>query len=116
MIFPSVIFGLLHFNPTELGSLAWVAVAHITLLAILMADLTMRTGNLGAAIGLHFANNVAGILFTSLGETLSGFSLYVMPLSPDVIADVKPLLLSELGAGAVVVAIYFFVVTKWFRK
>lgn len=115
MVIPSVIFGCLHFNPSELGSNAWLAVVQTSLIALIMADLTMRTGNLGAAIGLHFANNVIGILYTSLGDSLSGFARYVLPISADRAEELRPLLMMEVGSTAVVLVIYFCVVTRWLR-
>ncbi len=115
MVIPSLIFGSLHYNPAELGSNAWLAVVQTIFIALLMADLTMRTGNLGAAIGLHFANNVIGVLYTSLGESLSGFSRYVLPLSPEQSAELRPLLMTEVASTGVILVIYFFVVTRWLR-
>lgn len=115
MVLPSIVFGCLHYNPSELGSNAWLAVVQTTLIALLMADLTMRTGNLGAAIGLHFANNVIGITYTTLGNSLSGFALYRLPISPDRAAELRPLLMTEVASTAVILVIYFFVVTRWFK-
>ena len=62
MVLPSVMFGALHFwngNGAAEGVL-WAIWA--TALGIACADLTARTGNLGAAIGLHMANNVFALL------------------------------------------------------
>ena len=55
---PSILFGAAHYfngyGPSE--GLLWAFWA--TLLGLACADLTARTGNLGAAIGLHTANNM----------------------------------------------------------
>ncbi len=63
---PSLLFALAHWNngttPTE--SMQYVIWAFLFGLAA--ADLTARTGTLGAAIGFHLANNV--IAFTLFGE------------------------------------------------
>ncbi|MEM1272480.1 MAG: CPBP family intramembrane glutamic endopeptidase [Pseudomonadota bacterium] len=79
MLLPSILFGLGHYNPAQFGDAAWLVVAVTTLVGIFAADLTARTGTIGAAWGLHFANNVVAILIISLEGPLSGLSLWWIP-------------------------------------
>jgi len=78
-VLPSVLFGMLHYDPETLGSNVWIIVAHTTLFGLIAADVTARTGNLGAAIGLHFANNLYALAIVSLDGSLSGLGLYKTP-------------------------------------
>jgi membrane protease YdiL (CAAX protease family) len=73
---PSVAFGLLHYDPENMGSNAWLVVAHTTLFGLIAAEVTARTGNLGTAIGLHFANNIFALTIVVLDGPLSGLGLY----------------------------------------
>lgn len=77
---PSLVFGLNHywngFGPAD-GVLyaLWT-----TALGLACADLTARTGNLGAAIGLHFANNIVAVLVYGVeGFPGSGLALFHWP-------------------------------------
>lgn len=79
MVLPSVLFGLGHLNPEQYGASAWTVVGVTTLVGLFAADLTARTGTIGAAWGFHFANNVAAILLVSLEGPLSGLSLWLVP-------------------------------------
>lgn len=79
MVLPSVLFGLGHFNPDFYGAEAWLVVGVTAMVGLMAADLTARTGGLGAAWGLHFANNVGAILFLTLDGPMSGLSLFVVP-------------------------------------
>jgi CAAX protease family protein len=75
-VLPSVLFGLLHYDPERMGSNTWLVIASATLFGLIAADVTARTGNLGAAIGLHFANNIYAIAIIGTDGALSGLSLY----------------------------------------
>lgn len=81
MVLPSALFAVLHYQPEMLGEDAWFMVAAIFLFALLAADLTARTGTIGAAWGFHFANNCAAILIVGIEGPLSGLALYTVPLS-----------------------------------
>jgi membrane protease YdiL (CAAX protease family) len=77
---PSLLFGGVHYlngyGPSE--GILWAIWA--TLLGLACADLTARTGNLGAAIGLHAANNMFAALVIGIeGWPASGLALYVVP-------------------------------------
>ena len=72
---PSVLFALAHYD-SQMGSNAWLIVIWAAVFSILMADITARTGSLGAATASHFANNAIGMLIISPPDYLSGLALY----------------------------------------
>ena len=76
LVIPAILFGAAHFLPTlPLGiGLTYVAVA--TLFGLLAGDLTAKTGSIGAAWGLHFANNALAILVVASEGTITGLGLY----------------------------------------
>jgi hypothetical protein len=47
---------------------------------LVAADLTARTGNLGAAVALHFTNNISAVLMVGLAGNLGGLTLYQIHL------------------------------------
>jgi len=74
-IAPALLFGLLHFQPSLYGTTNALAyVLNATVMGTFAAFVTLRTGNLGAAAGLHFGNNAA-LTLMGYGGTLEGFSL-----------------------------------------
>lgn len=75
-ILPSLAFGVLHFDPATYGLNAVFYVTHTTVIGILLAIVTVRTGNIGAAAGLHFGNN-AMLVFSGTKGSLDGFSLFL---------------------------------------
>lgn len=74
-VLPSLLFGLAH--PTESGwlGLSW----YHFIFGLVMAAVTSRTANLGAAIGLHFGNNLVNILLVSPAAEVSGLALIEVP-------------------------------------
>jgi membrane protease YdiL (CAAX protease family) len=112
MILPSVIFGALHYQPETLGENAWIACASTAMVGIFAADLTARTGNLGAAIGLHFTNNFFALCILSLDGALSGLSLFVTPFQAGEVAALRPLLLTDLVVICAIYVIYLIVVNR----
>ncbi len=83
MVVPSVLFGLAHFSPETAGPNAVSYMLWATLFGLLAADLTARTGALGAALGLHMATNAFALLGTSMSGPGSGLALYFVPLEAD---------------------------------
>ncbi len=75
-VLPSVLFGLMHYDPGTMGSNAWLVAVSAAMFGLIAADVTARTGNLGAAIGLHFANNLYAVTIVSTDGSLSGLGLY----------------------------------------
>lgn len=93
---PTVLFGLAHFNPEGAGGNVWLVVAATGLFGLIAGDLTARSGSLGLAWGLHFANNVLALLVVSVSGTLDGMALLHLPdgvLTDDVL---RPLLLADM--------------------
>lgn len=75
-VLPSALFGMLHFDPTTYGTNAYFYVLHTTMAGIILSLVTLRTGNIGAAAGLHMANNAMLLILGNAG-TLDGLSLYL---------------------------------------
>jgi len=100
MLLPSLLFGALHVDHASLIETGRFAendamiFAATTLVGLLAADLTRVTGSLGAAWGLHFANNVQALLIVSLDDVLSGLSLWHTPFGPHD-TEVLPMLLVQ---------------------
>ncbi|WP_425050879.1 lysostaphin resistance A-like protein [Psychromarinibacter sp. S121] len=80
-VLPAVGFGLLHRDPA-MGSETWHLVFATGIFALIATDLTVRTGTLGAAWGLHFTNNAGAILILSTEGNISGLSLFTTPYLP----------------------------------
>lgn len=79
-VLPAFAFGALHFDPGTYGLVNAAAyVLNATVLGVLAALITTRTGNLAAATGLHFGNNVV-IVAVGIEGPLDGFSLFTLAL------------------------------------
>lgn len=114
-IVPSLLFGALHFQPSTFGSNAWIVVGVTTIIGLVAADITMRTGSLWAAIGLHFGNNLSGLALFAQKGMLSGFSLYLSPLDLSNEAAVRPLLLAQLICALIAFAVYMLIAERMRR-
>lgn len=109
MVVPAVLFGALHWSPEAYGPLAPLVALWAVAFGLAAADLTARTGNLGAAVGLHFANNAQTLFLVGLYGNLHGLSLYtvVLPMTdtmaqlPYIAVDGAALLVSWLAARVV---------------
>ena len=73
---PSLAFGLLHYEPDIFGNNAYLFVANTTVWGILLCKVTLRTGNLGAALGIHFANNLTAIFLLGMDGNMNGMALF----------------------------------------
>lgn len=93
---PALMFGLAHFNAAELGPDAWIVVASTALFGLAAGDLTQRTGSLGLAWGLHFANNVLAMLVLSLMGGLGGLALFSASEGSVPASMIRPLLISDM--------------------
>ncbi|MEM9436522.1 MAG: type II CAAX endopeptidase family protein [Pseudomonadota bacterium] len=82
MIVPAVLFALGHSDPTSQGANVWAVFAITFFFSLITADVTARSGSLGAAWGLHFVNNVQALLLFSLTGPLNGLSLGSIGISP----------------------------------
>lgn len=94
-------FGAAHFSPALPGSNNLIYVGFAFVFALMTADLTVRTGSLGAAWGFHFANNVVAVLIVATEGSVTGLGLYrsswslaePVALSPWMVADFAMLVL-----------------------
>jgi len=102
MALPSVLFGLAHYAPQDMGANTWLVVATTGLFGLIAADLTARTGALGLAWGLHFANNCLAILLVSAMGGLDGLALFQLPEGAAHAAVLRPLLLADMALMGVV--------------
>ncbi|SEQ73652.1 hypothetical protein SAMN05428995_10751 [Loktanella sp. DSM 29012] len=88
MVLPSVYFGFGHLynGDTVAAGVLWAGWA--TLLGLACADLTARTGTLGAAVGLHVANNIFATVIIAEAQTpSSGLALLLYPYAGDLPPD-----------------------------
>jgi membrane protease YdiL (CAAX protease family) len=115
-LLPSLIFGFLHYDPVRMGSNALLIVGVTTFFGMIATDVTVRTGNLGAAIGLHFMNNLQAMMLLSLDGTLNGLSLYVTNTHVSDEHAVRTMLLSSVGYLVVIYGIYVFIMRARERK
>lgn len=93
-LLPGLFFGVLHWNPDS--GAPQLTVASATLLGLLLADITARTGNLSAAIGIHIANNLAALLVLASPSSLDALALLVLVPGP---AGVGPLARLDLATA-----------------
>lgn len=107
-VLPSVLFGMLHYDPETLGSNAWLIVAYTTLFGLITADVTTRTGNLGAAIGLHFANNLYVLAIVSLDGSVSGLGLYKTTFHVSDEAAIRSVVIPQLFFVLLLYGVYLF--------
>lgn len=112
MVLPSLLFASLHYQPEVMGDNALYIVAATGLFGLLAADLTAKTGSIGAAWGFHFANNVVAILIVALDGPLSGLALFTAPLSA-ASAEIRPLILLDMGTTVVTWVLIRLAVTRF---
>ncbi|MEM6479619.1 MAG: CPBP family intramembrane glutamic endopeptidase [Pseudomonadota bacterium] len=105
LFLPALLFALGHVSFEEQGANAWAIFAVTLLFAVITADMTARTGSLGAAWGLHFINNVQALLVISLMGPLSGLSLGTVPMTAAMPA-VLPLLAADAAALLIVYSVW----------
>ena len=95
---PSALFAWGHYLPGEFGGSAWAIALWAAVFGVLAADLTARTGNLGAALGFHFANNIAALLIVGLENNLDGLALWTMSVDLTDPGAVLPALAVDFAA------------------
>lgn len=82
MVVPSALFGALHYTPGTFGANAIWPALWAAAFGCLAADLTARTGTIGAAIGLHFATNASALFLVGLYGHMDGLALYTIVINP----------------------------------
>lgn len=96
MVLPSILFGLIHFQPSLDLNVALLLVLSTTVFGLVAADITRVTGSLAGAMGLHFANNVIALLLIGVPGQLSGLALFHTPFRIDDTAHIVPLVSTHL--------------------
>ena len=97
---PSILFGLMHFNPSLPDGGGYYYVLVTLLSGLTLALLVWRAGNLWAATGLHLATNVMGLLVIGADGVLTGTQLWLLPAS-----DMAVLFQVDLAASALMLAL-----------
>ncbi len=100
---PAALFGLAHYAPGIEPVSPWLIVLVTGFFGLIAADLTARSGNIGIAWGLHFANNVLAVLVISAMAGLDGLALFR-------IADVNA---GAMGLEALLVADMALMALVW---
>ena len=108
---PTVLFGLAHYGPAS-GANLWLVVLATGLFGLIASDLTARTGSLGLAWGLHFANNTIAILILSLSNTLGGMALLRVQGGPVSDTVLRPLMLADMA----ILALVWLACRAWLRR
>ncbi len=75
LLLPSLAFGALHTMPTLPLIVSFAYAGAAAFFGLLAADLTARTGSIGAAWGFHFGNNAFAILIIAADANISGLGL-----------------------------------------
>jgi membrane protease YdiL (CAAX protease family) len=101
-LLPAALFGALHYSPAEFGRDAWLAALSAGVVGLVLADVTVRTGNLSVAIGLHFANNVVAMLVLALPSPVGALSLYLATVDDP--AAIRRFLVADLATTLVAYA------------
>ncbi len=112
MVLPSVLFGLVHYAPEEMGDSVWLIVFVTGFFGLIMADLTARSGSLGMAWGLHFGNNLFAMLLFTTGEALDGLALYRLPFSARDTDQMLPLIAFDIFGMILIWAACRYVLRK----
>ncbi len=103
-LLPSAVFGMMHYSPETYGPNTWLVVVGAGLIGLVAADVTARTGNLGAAIAIHFVNNTMAILFIAPLDDLNGLALNVGAFGAVDIETMRLALLIDIG---IILACYY---------
>ncbi len=81
MVAPAILFGLVHYDPNLSPALAVDYMIWTGLFGLAAADLTARTGSLGAAMALHFVTNFIVTAIFAQTDIFAGFALILLPES-----------------------------------
>lgn len=97
LVLPALAFGAVHYDPASAGGNVWLIVGSAALFGLVAADLTARTGSIGAAWGFHFANNVMALLVLATKGTITGLSLMLTPYGVDDTETMQRLIFGDLA-------------------
>jgi len=82
IICPSLIFGLLHFDTQSYGINAWYYCLNTFVVGCLLCLVTLHTGNIALAFGLHWGGNTVSLVFFGIHGNLDGMALWLSSLDP----------------------------------
>ncbi|WP_214476461.1 type II CAAX endopeptidase family protein [Mesorhizobium sp. dw_380] len=74
-LLPGLLFTSLHWSASSSAAINACVLVSIAAFALLLTLLVYATGNLGAALGAHFGNNLTGFLIISHQESYNSFAL-----------------------------------------
>lgn len=94
---PSALFAWGHYLPETYGPNAPLISLWALAFGCCAADLTARTGTLGAALGFHFANNLAAFALLGSEGQKDGLALWTQAVDWTDPAAVPPLILTDLA-------------------
>ncbi|MFS4438255.1 CPBP family intramembrane glutamic endopeptidase [Paracoccaceae bacterium GXU_MW_L88] len=101
LVIPSLIFGLAHYQGTPAFGLSYVGLTF--LMGMIAGIITLRTGSIWAASGVHFGNNIYALLLLGLDNPMGRFQYWTLPVNVDDYASVGP----WFGAEAIVILAAF---------
>ena len=82
VICPSLIFGLLHFDSQSYGVNAWYYCFNTFVVGCLLCLVTLHTGNIALAFGLHWGGNTVSLIFFGIHGNLDGMALWLTYIDP----------------------------------
>ncbi len=106
IMIPSILFGIGHYNPDAVGSVAPWIVLWAIMFGALAADLTARTGSIGAAVAFHFVNNIMAIVLIGLADHMGGLALWVLPFS---VSDTNEVMMRLPSNAIAMLAMYLVI-------
>lgn len=113
-LLPAAAFGALHWDGATYGPDAWLAVAAATAVGLALTDVTVRTGNLSAAIGIHFANNLVALLVVAMPGPTAALALWSAPV--DALHPLRGWLLADLATTLTAWAVWRLVLRTRVRR
>ena len=108
---PSVFFGALHFDYINFGNNTFAYVISTAVFGMILCAVTLQTGNLGAAFGLHFFNNFIAIFIYGLNDELGAMALIHIDIDPK-----SPLVGFGMILQCVIATIVFFLWRRHYLK
>ena len=100
---PSVFFGALHFDYVSFGNNAFAYVISTSIFGMILCAITLRLGNLGAAFGLHFFNNLFALFIYGFNDEMGSMALFHIDIDPK-----SPLMASGIILQSVLAIIVFY--------
>jgi uncharacterized membrane protein YraQ (UPF0718 family) len=67
----------LHFDPQSYGANAWLYCFNTFVVGCLLCLVTLHTGNIALAFGLHWGGNTVSLLFFGIYGNLDGMALWL---------------------------------------